>query len=345
MKKKKQFCDYCGNPVIRKDADGKVRNVCGTCGTIFYENPLPVASSIVINEERELLLVKRKKDPYKDMWCLPMGFAESDEEVHEAALRELEEETGITGEVIRLIDVDTVDNDFYGSLVIVAYEVHATGGLLSPGDDALDARYFPINAIPELAWTSNTKAVKKYLDLYHDLWKMADAVKDLLDDKTVLPAANSDSRKQQEFLSQVLIQIIGKRMNEISRHWMNEVKALLPDLAPFSGLLLDLNRSVVRTIQFWLGRESDTLGLEEFAEYGLSMFREGVPLPSLLTALALSRKSIWLHVVRERILHAPLDIYTTLEINNRIIFFYDKINYYLVSGYLLGKKAGKNDQN
>ena len=89
---------------------------------------LPVASTIVVNDKREVLLVKRKKDPYRGMWCLPIGFAESGEEVREAALRELEEEAGITGEIVRLIDVDTIDNYFYGSLAIVTYEVKMTGG-------------------------------------------------------------------------------------------------------------------------------------------------------------------------------------------------------------------------
>ena len=105
MKKQRIYCSYCGNKIISKEQDGKARDYCPTCETFYYENPLPVASTIVVNDQREVLLVKRKKDPYKDMWCLPIGFAETGEEVHEAALRELEEEAGVTGEIIRLIDV------------------------------------------------------------------------------------------------------------------------------------------------------------------------------------------------------------------------------------------------
>jgi len=49
--------------------------------------------------------------------------------------------------------------------------------------------------------------------------------------------------------------------------------------------------------------------------------------------MALSRKSIWSHVMQKKILSSPLEIYTTLEFNNRIIFIYDRINYYITTGY------------
>ena len=58
-----------------------------------------------------------------------------------------------------------------------------------------------------------------------------------------------------------------------------------------------------------------------------------MPLPDMLIALALSRRSIWMHVIKKKILASPLEIYATLELNNRIIFFYDKVNYYLSEGY------------
>lgn len=58
-----------------------------------------------------------------------------------------------------------------------------------------------------------------------------------------------------------------------------------------------------------------------------------VSLPSVLTVMALSRKAIWTQVMKRRILGSPLQIYTTLELNNRIIFLYDKMDYHLAVGY------------
>jgi len=301
MKKSREFCCYCGKQISQREIEGKPRDYCVSCGTVFYENPLPVASSIVVNEKREVLLVKRKNEPYRDMWCLPMGFAESGEEVREAALRELEEEAGIRGEIIELIDVDTVDNYFYGSLVIVAYEVRHTGGRVKAGDDAMEAKYFPVNDFPPLAWTSNEKAMQLYINLYRDLWDMADSVKRLLPDETVLDEISPDRIKQERFLSNIIVQIIEKHITDISEQWMLMVTEAIPSLNDHIEDLVNLNRNIMRAIQFWLKRGGDTLGLEEFIESGIKLREKDIPLPELITAMALSRKSIWMHIVRERI--------------------------------------------
>ena len=94
MKKKRKFCLYCGGTTIKKHEDNVRRDFCPSCNSYFYENPLPVVSSIV-ESSRRILLVKRGRPPSKGRWCLPSGFAEAGESIEEAALRELVEETGI----------------------------------------------------------------------------------------------------------------------------------------------------------------------------------------------------------------------------------------------------------
>jgi hypothetical protein len=66
---------------------------------------------------------------------------------------------------------------------------------------------------------------------------------------------------------------------------------------------------------------------------GTRMRDLSIPLPEILNALALSRKNIWVHVIKQRILSSPVEIYSTLELNNRIIFLYDKVNYCIAKGY------------
>lgn len=292
-----------------------------------------MASCIVLNDDREVLLVKRKKDPYKDMWCLPIGFAESGEEVSAAALRELNEEAGITGEIIRLIDVDTVENYFYGSLAIVTYEVKQTGGTVKPGDDASDAACFSLDEIPPLAWSSNERALEKFIEIYSDTWKMLDSFRHLFPDMETREELSSHSEEHYSFLSNVLVQVIDRDMETISRTWKKDVSGALPESREYMDQLHDMNRNVLRGVQYWL-RKKDTLGIEEFIETGLHLRELGISLADVLTAMALSRRSLWKHIVGKRILTTPLEIYTVLEINNRIIFFYDKINYYLALGYL-----------
>jgi ADP-ribose pyrophosphatase YjhB (NUDIX family) len=332
MKRQKYFCCYCGNPIFEKEVDNKPRDFCSHCDTFFYENPLPVAASIVVNENREVLLVKRKKEPYRDMWCLPIGFAESGEEVRQAALRELEEESGVKGEIIRLIDVDTVDNYFYGSLAIVTYEVKSTGGHLRPGDDATEAAYHPITKLPPLAWISNEKAVSIFIDLYKDTWAMLDSFKHLFPEAESMDKIAPGTHEHKAFLSNILVKLIDRDMDEISENWARDVRKGLPNLVPHLEHLLAMNREILKGVQGWL-RGDDGLNLKGFNETGKELKRRQVPLPDMLIALALSRRSIWMHVIKKKILASPLEIYATLELNNRIIFFYDKVNYYLSEGY------------
>jgi 8-oxo-dGTP diphosphatase len=333
MKKQRVYCSYCGGDISAKMQDGKPRDYCSGCNTYYYENPLPVASTIVVNESREVLLVKRKRDPYRDMWCLPIGFAESGEEVNEAALRELREEAGIDGEIVRLIDVDTVDNYFYGSLAIVTYEVHKTGGAERPGDDASDTRYFPIHELPQLAWKSNQKAIQIYIELYKDTWAMIDSFQQLYPEITSLNTITRDGNDHKLLLSNILIQILNSEYNEISAEWSNEITEKIPSLRASMDVLIPANHKVLSTIQGNLQGDMIKSDYAGYIEVGKELKNKKIPLPELITIMALSRKSIWMYVIRKKILVSPLEIYATLELNNRIIFIYDKIIYFLARGY------------
>ncbi len=333
MKKKRLYCSYCGKALTIREQDGKMREYCSMCNAFYYENPLPVASTIVVNDDREVLLVKRKKDPYKGMWCLPIGFAESGEEVHEAALRELQEEAGITGKILRLIDVDTVENYFYGSLAIVTYEVERTGGEVCPGDDAVEARYFPIEKIPKLAWASNEKAIRLYIENNRDTWAMVDSFRRLYPDIDAVPSLAQEKDEQKRLLSNVLIRMISTDNEEITETWSSETMIKVPQLKEFFDKIIELHGRVLTMLQTSLQASVQPSDVSEFEMLGKTLNNEGVPLPDLLIALALSRKSIWMHVIRKKILASPLEIYATLELNNRIIFMYDRVIYSIARGY------------
>ena len=78
-----------------------------------------VAVSAIIDKEENILLLKRKKDPYKGYWCLPGGKIESGEHISQAAIREVEEETGIFCDYIKL-------NGIYTEILKENDEVKAT---------------------------------------------------------------------------------------------------------------------------------------------------------------------------------------------------------------------------
>ena len=140
-----KYCPECAGELVRELIEGRRRLRCQTCGEIHYENPLPATAVVCRNEKGELLLVKRNEQPCVGQWCLPGGFIEMGETAREGALREFKEETGLKGKILRVIDVATRVDGYWGDVVLIGFEVEATGGTLNAMDDAEEAEYFPLD--------------------------------------------------------------------------------------------------------------------------------------------------------------------------------------------------------
>jgi len=310
-----------------------MRKICSHCEEVFYENPLPVVSTILVNRNREILLVKRGREPHKGKWCLPIGFAETGEDISEAALRELREETGLEGVIARLIDVDTIEDDHYGSLTVITYEVRKGGGNIRPGDDADEARFFPIDNIPPLAWDSNEKAVARYRELYRDTWAMVDSFSHLFSDMSELDIQKLEPTVGGDFLSNMAVQSIERHGEEITKLWMEDMEKLIIKTDRHRELFLEIHQAALREVGALLRDEESVFDSFFFFDAGHELRANGISMPSILTAMALSRKAIWTHARKRGVYQSPLDLYATLELNNRIVFLYDRMVYHLAMGY------------
>lgn len=122
------------------------------------ERPALTADVVLIadGEQRSVLLVQRRYPPFEGAWALPGGFVERDEEPVRAALRELAEETGVRSHAVPvLVDVfGKQGRDPRGWTVTVAYAVVEHGDRPQPtcGDDANAAQWWPLDALPVLAF-------------------------------------------------------------------------------------------------------------------------------------------------------------------------------------------------
>jgi len=107
----------------------------------------------VLVEDGSVLLVRRRNPPFAGRYALPGGFVDYGETVEAAAAREVQEETGLAVAVERLIGVySDPKRDPRGHTVSVAFLVRHRGGTLAGADDADEARFFPLDALPALAF-------------------------------------------------------------------------------------------------------------------------------------------------------------------------------------------------
>ena len=130
------------------------------------------ADCIVITKEAEpkVLLIERGDEPFKGCWAFPGGFMNMDETTEQCAVRELEEETGLkVSEVHQIGAYSKVDRDPRGRTVTVAYLAIVDAPMAVNGqDDAAKAQWFPLTALPELAFDHDEimrDAVKKYKEV------------------------------------------------------------------------------------------------------------------------------------------------------------------------------------
>jgi len=110
------------------------------------------------------VLIRRGKEPRKDQWSIPGGHLEWGESLHEALLREVHEETGLSVELVGLIDtVDLITEDGSGNVtrhyVLIDFAVRAIGGDLRAGSDAAEARWVPFSQIDDYPLWSETRRI------------------------------------------------------------------------------------------------------------------------------------------------------------------------------------------
>jgi ADP-ribose pyrophosphatase YjhB (NUDIX family) len=151
-----EYCPACGTRLERREAVGRLRPVCPSCGRVHFYDPR-VAAVVLVEEEGRVMLVRRVNVPGQGKWTLPGGFVDQGEDPKLAAERECLEETGLQVRITDLIDVIYGVEHPRGASIVIAYRGELVGGQAVAGDDADLVGFFPRNDLPTLAFESTRR--------------------------------------------------------------------------------------------------------------------------------------------------------------------------------------------
>lgn len=127
--------------------------------TYRYPRPAVAVDIAVVRPSargHEVLLIRRGRPPFKNSYALPGGFVEIDEDLPDAARRELLEETGLKARRLELVGVfGRPGRDPRGRVISAVYLVPIRGrggGAARAGDDAKEVSWHSLARPPKLAF-------------------------------------------------------------------------------------------------------------------------------------------------------------------------------------------------
>lgn len=125
--------------------------------TYQYPRPAVTVDMLVVDKSGQtprILLIERRNNPYAGCWALPGGFVDENEDIDDAALRELREETSLTDVALQQFRAfGKPGRDPRGYTVTIAYWGIANNPqLAAAADDAKNLAWFEIDQLPPLAF-------------------------------------------------------------------------------------------------------------------------------------------------------------------------------------------------
>jgi ADP-ribose pyrophosphatase YjhB (NUDIX family) len=156
-----RFCQHCGGSLSHLSVEGKSRPHCPACGHIVFLDP-KLAAVVLVAQEKYLLMVRRGVEPALGRWAFPSGYVDRGEAVEDAAMREVEEETGL---VVRLSRFVGLYSGTGSHVVLAVYGAVVAGGSLRPGGDTQEVNWFRVADLPPLPFPHDDRILRDWLRL------------------------------------------------------------------------------------------------------------------------------------------------------------------------------------
>jgi NADH pyrophosphatase NudC (nudix superfamily) len=157
-----KYCPLCGTQCRQEQVNQKIRPLCPNCGFVFYRNPFPTVSVLVVKDDA-ILLGKRLAEPGKGKWALPSGYIEFEDDFLTAATREVKEETGLEVDIISILNVQSAFLPVEYHFLTIYLLARVTGGRLCSQDDMENVNWFSLSApLPEMAFIPDINLIQVY---------------------------------------------------------------------------------------------------------------------------------------------------------------------------------------
>jgi 8-oxo-dGTP diphosphatase len=153
-------CGTCYNACDKYET----QMTCHNCGGVYYLNPIPAVSVLVVDGDN-FLLGRRSETSFRgSKWSLPCGYIEYNEDFLTAALREVKEETGLQIEIQSIISVMTnyfIDRQTL--VVVLLAKVIGNRQLNNFDKEMTELKWFSSQEnFPEMAFEADTHIIKRY---------------------------------------------------------------------------------------------------------------------------------------------------------------------------------------
>ncbi len=155
------FCPICGAKLEQHNRMGAMRPVCPDCDHTVFHDP-KVAVALLILQDEQILLIRRRIEPMQGYWAMPAGFMDYDEDPQAAARREALEETGLTVQIDKLLDIFHTPDDGGLANIVIVYAASIVGGTLQADDDAEAVDWFGKNNVPPVAFLPSQTIVQRW---------------------------------------------------------------------------------------------------------------------------------------------------------------------------------------
>jgi hypothetical protein len=138
-------------------------------------------------------------------------------------------------------------------------------------------------------------------------------------------------------ISERLVKLIEDNADILTKNWLQDVRQnpTTPTYQKFpEEKLYQRAHFVYSQLGHWISRETSKGEVHSYYEkLGEERFNEGFALYEVVSAIILLKRHLWLHILSDGQLSTAFELYQSLELNNRVVLFFDRAVYYAIIGY------------